>query len=417
MRSAKAGGTVWQRGRATAPASSKNMQYHGGPVQHDPQIYLVFWGTWWACSGSGCNSGNTNGEAVESYLYNYWHAVGTANDPQVQVDSEYGDSSGDPAFGSGVWGTGCASDGNCGWVAYQSDPPSAPTISDIAGVAAWGADYFGVEGNPDAQIVVLSPQGIQPDGFPNAGFCAWHSTTTDGSGNFVAYTNMPYLSDAGGGCDTSATSQAGYSIVGGHEFSETVTDPSFEGWCGGNTSDCGGSDKEIGDLCAWQHLYTEKLSTGSFRQQPLWDNSTGSCQNSINGAVGANNQHSKCMDDFRSKTANGTKVDIYSCNKTLAQTWVTFPDGSLRRSGGYGGVNTGKCLDIAGMKNANGTKVQLWSCTGAWNQKWSYLKSAHEWVNPRTGKCLDDPSSSLTNGTQLEIWSCNGGSSQRWTNV
>jgi hypothetical protein len=123
------------------------------------------------------------------------------------------------------------------------------------------------------------------------------------------------------------------------------------------------------------------------------------------------------MDDFRSHTANGTKVDIYGCNGTLAQTWATFPDRSLRRFGGYKNVNTGKCLDIAGKKTANGTKVQLWSCTGAWNQRWTYSKSAHEWVNPHTGKCLDDPSGRLADGTQLQIWSCNGHSNQQWTNV
>lgn len=396
------------------------MQYHGGPVQHDPQIYIVFWGTWWNCSGSGCvNPGSGNGQAVETYLYNYWHGVGEGDDPLVQVDSEYGDANGDPTFGSGVWGTSCSTDGNdsCGWVAYQSDPPPSPTMSDLAGVAAWGADYFGVAGDQDAQIIVVSPQGIQPDGFPSAGFCAWHSDTTDSSGNFVAYTNMPYLSDAGKSCDTSATSQSGYSIVGGHEFSETVTDPSFAGWCGGNTSNCNGSSKEIGDLCAWKNLYTEILNTGSFIQQPLWDNATSSCRNSINGAIKVYNQRKKCVDDFRSRMANGTKVDLYDCNGTLAQTWTTFPDGSLRRFGGYKTVNTGKCLTITGGKSANGTKVELSSCTGSAAQRWSYKKTSHEWVNPPTGKCLDDPAGRLTNGTQLQIWSCNGHSGQQWTNA
>ena len=37
----------------------------------------------------------------------------------------------------------------------------------------------------------MSPSGTQPDGFPNAGFCAWHNW--DGN---VAYTNMPYVLDA-----------------------------------------------------------------------------------------------------------------------------------------------------------------------------------------------------------------------------
>lgn len=420
-RTGKPAGLIWQRGHAvyTPDSSAGNMQYHGGPVQHDPQVYIVLWGTWWDCSGSGCtNPGSGNGLAVESYLYNYWHGVGAGNDGLVQVDSQYTDATGHPSFGSGVWGTGCSTDGNdnCGWVAYQQDPPQAPTMQDLAGVAAWGADYFGVAGNPNVQIVVVSPQGINPDGFPGANFCAWHDSTTDPEGNFVAYTNMPYLSDAGTACDA-ASSMDGYSVVGGHEFSETVTDPALTGWCGGHTATCDGSSDEIGDLCAWTKLFTQKLSTGSFVQQPLWDNATVSCRNSVNGTIKSYYHTSKCMDDYHSSTTNGVKVDLYDCNGRLSQSWAVFPDQSLRRYGGYTKVNTGKCLDIAGKKTANGTKIQLWSCTGGWNQKWSYHSAHHEWINPHTGKCLIDPAGKLTNGTQLQIWSCNGRHSQKWTNV
>ncbi|MDX5570571.1 RICIN domain-containing protein [Streptomyces sp. ID05-04B] len=32
---------------------------------------------------------------------------------------------------------------------------------------------------------------------------------------------------------------------------------------------------------------------------------------------------------------------------------------------------SGLCLDVTGTGTANGSKIQLWSCTGAPNQKWS----------------------------------------------
>lgn len=412
-------GVVWQRGQAARPAAG-NMQYHGGPVQRGPQVYIVLWGSWWDCSGSGCtNPGSGHGDAVESYLFNYWHGVGTATDGLVQVNSQYGDASGGhPAFGSGVWGTACGSDGNnnCGWVADQQDPPQSPTVGDIAGAALWGADYFGVTGDSNVQIIVVSPKGIHPDGFPNSGFCAWHSSTTDAFGNVVAYTNMPFLPDAGSACDA-AGSMDGWSVVGGHEFSETVTDPELTAWCGGNTASCSGSSAEIGDLCAWTNLFTEPLVTGSFVQQPLWDNSTGSCQDAFRGPIRSFNHRGKCVDDHHSSTANGTKVDIYGCNGTRAQTWASFPDRSLRRYGGYGHADTGKCLDIAGKHSSNGTKVDLWTCTGGWNQKWLYRPGSHEWYNPHSSKCLEDPSGNLTNGTQLKTWACNGHSDEVWTNV
>jgi hypothetical protein len=405
-------GIVWQHGRtppAVRPASG-GLLYHGGFVQHNPQIYIVLWGTWWYCQGSGCvHPGSGNGADVETYLYNYWHGVGTGNDSLVQVDNQYSDSSGSPTFGNGVWGSNCSADGHCGWVAYQQDPPQAPTVQDLAGVAAWGADYFGVAGNKNAEIIVVSPHGINPDGFPSAGFCAWHSYTTDSAGNFVAYTNMPYLPDAGGGCDAS-TSHDGWSIVGGHEFSETVTDPMLNAW-----SDASGN--EIGDLCAWINLFHEALPTGSFAQQPLWDNRTGGCRDSVNGTITSYNHPTKCVDDYRSSLVNGTKVDLYSCNGTQAQAWAQFPNNTLRRYGGYGNANTNKCMDITGKKTANGTKIQIWSCTGAWNQQWTYVASKQEWVNPATGKCLDDTGGNLTNGTQLQIWTCNGLSNQKWNRV
>ncbi|KAA9373161.1 RICIN domain-containing protein, partial [Microbispora cellulosiformans] len=34
-------------------------------------------------------------------------------------------------------------------------------------------------------------------------------------------------------------------------------------------------------------------------------------------------------------------------------------------------VGANKCLDVASSGTANGTKVQIWSCTGANNQKWT----------------------------------------------
>jgi hypothetical protein len=34
-------------------------------------------------------------------------------------------------------------------------------------------------------------------------------------------------------------------------------------------------------------------------------------------------------------------------------------------------VQSGLCLDASGLGTANGTKIQLWSCTGGSNQHWS----------------------------------------------
>ena len=61
----------------------------------------------------------------------------------------------------------------------------------------------------------------------------------------------------------------GFSIVGGHEYAETVTDPYLNAWV--DNSDSGGG--EIGDKCVWTDLALTYLSSGAYATQPLWSNS------------------------------------------------------------------------------------------------------------------------------------------------
>jgi beta-glucosidase len=115
----------------------------------------------------------------------------------------------------------------------------------------------------------------------------------------------------------------------------------------------------------------------------------------------------KCLDDTGYSTANGNKIQIYTCNGGTSQAWTVAQDGTLRVYG--------KCLDVTGGGTANGTTVQLWTCdAGDANQRWQ-VGTGTELINPHSGKCLDDPYSRTANGTKLDIWTCNGGSQQHWT--
>ncbi|MET7400255.1 glycosyl hydrolase [Dactylosporangium sp. NPDC005572] len=113
----------------------------------------------------------------------------------------------------------------------------------------------------------------------------------------------------------------------------------------------------------------------------------------------------KCLDVAASGTANGTKIQLYTCNGTGAQSWTVGSDGTLRA--------LGNCLDVTGGVNADGTKVQLWDCAGNANQQWS--RNGQRLVNPATGKCLDVTGQSSADGTQIQIWTCNGQTNQNWT--
>jgi Ricin-type beta-trefoil lectin domain/Putative Ig domain len=120
----------------------------------------------------------------------------------------------------------------------------------------------------------------------------------------------------------------------------------------------------------------------------------------------------KCLDDTGNSAANGTKIQIYTCNGDAAQNWEFAPDGFPGAPGVV--LIHGKCLDILGLGTANGSKIQLWACSGAVNQQWS-MGGFGVLINPASGKCLDDTGRSTTNGTQVQIWSCTGASNQTWT--
>ncbi|MDF3298402.1 hypothetical protein [Streptomyces tropicalis] len=248
-------GVVPQKDSAAAHGARKAaaggpLYYNNGPVEHALKVYLVFWGSQW----------NSDSNGVANYEKNLFQGLGTSQDSWSTVNSQYTDNSGGrPSFGGAVLAGS--------WTDSASAAPASSSQAQIAAEANVGAQHFGVSGT-DVQIVVLSPSGTSPDGFPNSGFCAWH----DWNGN-VTYTNMPYVLDAGASCGANSVQNRldGFSIVGGHEYAETATDPQpASGWVASD-------GEENGDLCAWQNLGTISLPTGTFAMQPTWSNDAGGC--------------------------------------------------------------------------------------------------------------------------------------------
>jgi beta-glucanase (GH16 family) len=114
----------------------------------------------------------------------------------------------------------------------------------------------------------------------------------------------------------------------------------------------------------------------------------------------------KCVDVAGANPANGTQVQLYTCNGTSAQQWTVGGDGTIRA--------LGKCLDVAAAGTADGTKLQLYDCNGTGAQRWTYT-AGHDLVNPQANKCVDATGSSSADGTPLQIWTCSGGANQKWT--
>ncbi|MEV6348071.1 LamG-like jellyroll fold domain-containing protein [Actinoplanes sp. NPDC051851] len=107
----------------------------------------------------------------------------------------------------------------------------------------------------------------------------------------------------------------------------------------------------------------------------------------INSSLGA-----KCLDVQGGDTANGTPIQLYTCNGSVAQTWTL----ALGTSGTTGTVHAvGKCLDVKGGGTTSGTAVQLYTCNGSDAQIWQPY-SYDSLRNPNSGMCLTVPSDKRT---------------------
>lgn len=299
---------AWQRGHhpaagAVAATSANDMNYGGGidgiGVTTGPEkVYLVFYGSQWGTQGTNANgdvtlSGDPNGEAP--YLQQLFKGLGTGGETWSGVMTQYCDgvtvgAQTCPASNTQHVGypTGGALAGV--WVDESVASPAQANGNQLANEAITAAGHFAnttAASNRDAQYVILSPTGTNPDGFNTAtgNFCAWHdyngdATLTGGAAaspyGDIAFTNSPYVTDAGTSCGQNFVNANGtldgVSIVEGHEYAETVTD---QNPAGGWTDSTGA---ENGDKCAWIAAGSAggagnlSLTSGSFAMQGTWAN-------------------------------------------------------------------------------------------------------------------------------------------------
>lgn len=71
----------------------------------------------------------------------------------------------------------------------------------------------------------------------------------------------------------------------------------------------------------------------------------------------------KLFPSFNS-TADGSFIQIVTCNGNPAQKFVLSPAGDLVS------ILANKCVDIGGWNANQGAQLILWPCTGNVNQKW-----------------------------------------------
>jgi hypothetical protein len=279
-----------------AAGSANDLVYGGGPIVSSPKVYVVYWGSQW---GTSSVTNDPSGEASLQSSF-FQHAYGSG-DTYFTSQTQYceGVATGTTLCnGSGTAVGHPSSNPLAGtWLDSSAKAPSRPSDSQLAAEAVKAAAHFGVSGD-NIQIIVDSPHGVVPSGFGTQ-YCAWHDVTTNASGADVPYTNMPYITDAGSGCGAgfvTATNgvnsnDEGITIVGGHEYAETLTDPEAgNGWVDS-------SGAETGDKCAWissgQGASTVIAMNGAYYAvQSLWSNNYGGgAGNCVTYYAGASNQH------------------------------------------------------------------------------------------------------------------------------
>ncbi len=232
---------------------SNNLAYQGGisdgtagivGLETAPEVYVVLWGSQWANNDPYGEAGilrNFYGAAGGSHWLNSvtQYCQGVARGTITCGSS--GTHAGNP---SGIYVTT--------WSDNTSAAPAHPSQSQLAAEAVKAAGHFGnttVGSNASVQYVVATSHGNSASGFGTQ-YCAWHSATTSSYGD-VAYTNLPYITDAGASCGANFVNGGssgltdGITIVGGHEMAETISDQFPNGgWLDG-------SGEENGDKCAW----------------------------------------------------------------------------------------------------------------------------------------------------------------------
>jgi serine protease len=260
---------VFKGGKPARPSRSNNLYYHGGVggigVETAPQVYLVLWGSGWSSDPSGESGilqsflGNAGGSSWLNSVTQY--CQGIANLSAMCGSSGHAGNP-NPVL-SGSWSD-------------ASTAPTSPSQSQLAAEAVRAASHFGnttSSSNASSQYVIATATGHNASGFGTS-YCAWHSSTSSSYGN-IAYTNLPYITDAGASCGAGFNglgSKAGITIVEGHEMAETITDQFPNGgWLDRN-------GEENGDKCAWTSgTSNQSLNGTSFPVQPLWSNASSSC--------------------------------------------------------------------------------------------------------------------------------------------
>ena len=258
---------------ATAPLSN-----HGGAVITSPAIYIVYWGATWN-TGFTDGGGYTNVQA-KNYVNQFFGNVGGS--AWLSTVTQY----------SGI--TNPLSQLRDTWVDNVNPVPPASQFSKtfVEDEAHNAYNHWG--GASYSAVFLIVTSNTQPKPYDLTD-CAFHGHTPVGS-TLVAFAYLPYLPNDnrcwGNRVFSSNHNDSfghgwfdGFSIVGGHEYAEALTDTDQFAWYQdvngcyfSSTNPCA----EIGDMCTEPQGYSTPylpiwLGQQEYAVQSLWSNSASAC--------------------------------------------------------------------------------------------------------------------------------------------
>ncbi|MEO6834690.1 MAG: hypothetical protein ABI231_02120 [Candidatus Tumulicola sp.] len=231
------------------------LNYGGGAVLTKPKMYIVFWGFKAAGDPNKVKAliiayaKHIGGSAYNNIYTQYTGPMGHITNPLGQYAGS--------------------------WTDNVNAIPLHPSDAQVAAEAVAATVHFHY--NANVSYVIATAHGHSSSGFGTQ-YCAYHGATTTG-GKVVSYTNLPYMPDAGSNCGANFVSppsdetgaDEGVTIVEGHEYGESVTDPNPpSGWYNNQQG-------EIGDICAWQSIQNDPYGSNSYTAQPEFSNASQSC--------------------------------------------------------------------------------------------------------------------------------------------
>ncbi len=246
---------------------SGDLSWHGGPVQHSPVTYAIYWGSSWKNSSGSLNAtgqvvqkyfSDMGGTRFENILTQYYDGSGHINNTHNFAGAAIDSSS--PPY-----------DYSCGGKTIE-DSSIQNEVNNVINALGWPRN------STNAVYYVFTPNGYYVnDGYGDCSeqvFCAYHNW----SGYNLAYAAMAYPFSSGCQVPSSPNGNvAGDSLanVTSHEQFEAITDPRLNAWY-----DSAGY--EIGDKCAWDFSkgYTYLNNGGVFELQTEYSNASHSCVNS-----------------------------------------------------------------------------------------------------------------------------------------